>query len=226
MGVFQLYPSKHYVTWGKQTYLWQCHYPSLMMANFLHAAWRWIYHSFKFKPLLCSCSILSQWFLCALFSMILWIIAQVFNIKINVLFPESSQIPSLKWAVFLKSSSICHFYKSGISKKRESQFSLKWNKEQSVSLLKINILIVYVVPAHGLQIGDKLHSPDYFPSCQGQMKPHSIKGMWFTQTLEGSQCWPVGSSSQLISVCFSLPFSTIRLFDWNFLKGRRRTQIW
>ena len=133
---------------------------------------------------------------------------------------------SLKWAVFLKSSRICHFSKSGISKKRESQFSLKWNKEQAVSLFKINILIVYVVPAHGLQIGDKLHSPDYFPSCQGQMKPHSIKGMWFTQTLEGSQCWPVGSSSQLISVCFSLPFSTIRLFDWNFLKGRRRTQIW
>ena len=163
-----------------------------MVANFLHSAWHWIYHSFTFKPLLRSGSILSQWFLCALFSMILWIISQVFNIKIDVLFPESSQIPSLKWAVFLKSSSICYFYKSGISKKRESQFSLKWNKEQSVSLFKINILIVYVDPAHCLQTGDKWHSPDCFPPCQGQIKHHSIKGMRFTQTLEGSQCWPVG----------------------------------
>ena len=99
---------------------------------------------------------------------------------------------SLKWAVFLKSSRICHFSKSGISKKRESQFSLKWNKEQSVSLLKINILIVYVDPAHCLHTGDKWHSPDCFPPCQGQIKHHSIKGMRFTQTLEGSQCWPVG----------------------------------
>ena len=41
-------------------------------------------------------------------------------------FFESSQILSLKWSVFLKSSSICHFSKSGISVKTESKFNLKW----------------------------------------------------------------------------------------------------
>ena len=191
--------------------------------------------------------------------MILWVICQIFNIKTDVLFPESSHIPSLKWAVFLKCSCTCPFSNSGISKRRKSQFILfyfifcfvftsvcvfiylfiylfifqlqlsafsphpstpplpvpppsatsslpldfvlvsfivqfilNWKKEQAVSSFKLNILIVCVVPAHCLQTGDKWHSPDYFSPHQEQIMPHSKKGVWFTQALDGPQCWLVG----------------------------------
>lgn len=56
--------------------------------------------------------------LCALVSVTLLITYQVFTNKINFLFPESSSqiFFPLNWAIIPKSSSICHFSKSGISK--------------------------------------------------------------------------------------------------------------
>lgn len=76
---------------------------------------------------------------------------------------------------------------------RESKVNLKQNNKQAVSSFKIKkILCVCVVPVPCVHMGDKWHSPYSFPSCQGQIKPHSSKGVWFIWTLVGSQFWGVG----------------------------------